>query len=187
MVDSFYLTGWGALWMTLVLFIPFMLVFLYVIIKKSSSDSGDAGTGNYARVEWLWIGLVAVVFVGVNVGSIGYMPTVVTANANASGQDILDVDVTAESWAYDISLSKIEAGRPVRFSGKSKDTMHSFAVYHPNGKVLFTMMLMPGLDKPTSLVHTFTEPGTYTVRCLEYCGLAHHEMLDEIVVVKSDG
>jgi cytochrome c oxidase subunit 2 len=188
MVDSFYLTGWGALWMTLILFVPFAVVFLYVIIKKSSSNSGDPGSGNYSRVEALWVGLVVVVFVGVNLGSIGYMPTVATATANASGQDILDVDITAESWAFDISSNKIEVGRPVRFSGKSMDTMHSFAVYHPNGKVLFTMMLMPGLDNPTSLIHTFTEPGTYTVRCLEYCGLSHHEMLDELVVVaKSNG
>jgi cytochrome c oxidase subunit 2 len=48
--------------------------------------------------------------------------------------------------------------------------------------MLFTMMLMPGLETPASIVHTFTEPGIYKVRCLEYCGAAHHEMRDEIVV-----
>lgn len=62
--------------------------------------------------------------------------------------------------------------------------MHSFAVYHPNGRVLFTMMLMPGLSKPTSLIHTFSEPGKYKVRCLEYCGIAHHGMRDELTVVQ---
>jgi cytochrome c oxidase subunit 2 len=115
------------------------------------------------------------------------MPTVSTVRAAASGQAITEVDVTAESWAYDISEQTIEVGRPIRFSGKSTDTMHSFAVYHPEGKVLFTMMLIPGMDTPTSLIHTFTEPGTYTVRCLEYCGLMHHEMRDELVVVERNG
>ena len=46
---------------------------------------------------------------------------------------------------------------------------------------------MPGLEGPTSLIHTFKDAGTYTIRCLEYCGLAHHEMLDEIVVVENNG
>ncbi len=189
MLDSLYLTGWGAFGITLFMFIPFVVVFLFIIIRKSFTDSNPSNTDNsgIVRAEWVWMGLVTLVFVGVNIVSIGYMPTVVTARAEASGQDIIDVNFTAESWSYDISAGIIEVGRPVRFSGKSLDTMHSFAVYHPNGKVLFTMMLMPGLDGPTSLVHTFKDPGTYTVRCLEYCGLAHHEMRDEIVVVESDG
>lgn len=189
MLDSLYLTGWGAYAMTLFMFIPFVVVFLFVIIRKSFTDpspstSDDSGI---VRAEWAWLGLVTLVFVGVNVFSIGYMPTVITARAEASGQDIVDVKFTAESWSYDISEGKIEVGRPVRFSGTSLDTMHSFAVYHPNGKVLFTMMLMPGLEGPTSLIYTFRDPGTYTVRCLEYCGLAHHDMRDEIVVVANNG
>jgi cytochrome c oxidase subunit 2 len=60
--------------------------------------------------------------------------------------------------------------------------VHGFAVYHPDGRVLFTMMLIPGM-KPASLVHTFTEAGEYKVRCLEYCGIAHHAMQDRLVVV----
>jgi len=185
MLDSLFLSGWGAFGITLFMFIPFTIVFLYVILKKSFSDSAPSKSepGAYARAEWLWLGLVTFVFVGVNLASIGYMPTVATAKAVASGDKITEVTVTAESWSFDISETKIEVGKPIRFSAKSKDTVHGFAIYHPNGDVLFTMMLMPGMDKPTSLVHTFNEPGTYTVRCLEFCGLSHHEMRDEIVVV----
>ncbi len=189
MLDSLYLTGWGAFGITLFMFIPFVVVFLFVI-RKSSSDSADpsiADDSGIVRAEWMWLGLVTLVFVGLNIASIGYMPTVATTRAVASGQDIVDINFTAESWSYDISEAAIEVGRPVRFSGKSLDTMHSFAVYHPNGKVLFTMMLMPGLEGPTSLIHTFKDAGTYTIRCLEYCGLEHHQMLDEIVVVENNG
>lgn len=186
MLDSMYLSGWGAFAITLFMFIPFMAVFMYIIIKKSAADAGPstADKSEYKRAEWMWMGLVTVVFVGVNIASIGYMPTVVTANAVASGKDIVQVDVTAESWSFDISETKIEVGKLIRFSGISTDTMHSFAIYHPDGRVLFTMMLMPGLEGPTSLIHTFTEAGTYIVRCLEFCGLSHHEMRDEIVVVE---
>jgi len=36
------------------------------------------------------------------------------------------------------------------------------------------------------LRYTFTEPGTYRVYCLEYCGLAHHEMAADITVVAAE-
>jgi cytochrome c oxidase subunit 2 len=41
---------------------------------------------------------------------------------------------------------------------------------------------MPGYTNV--LRHTFDEPGTYKILCLEYCGLGHHEMSAEINVVK---
>ena len=84
-----------------------------------------------------------------------------------------------------MSTREVEAGKPVRFSGRAMDTQHGFAVYHPDGRMLFTMLMMPGVSKATSVVRTFTEPGTYKIRCLEYCGIAHHGMKDELTVVKS--
>ncbi len=184
MLEAFYLTGWGAFVMLLILVLPFSAVFFYVVYKKTFVDSSvcNVDRSKYVRMERLWIGLVVAVFVVVNVVSIDFMPTVATANAAASGKDITEVKFTAVSWSYDIPETKITVGKPIRFSGKSMDTMHGFAIYHPTGKVLFTMMLMPGMEKPTSLIYTFTDPGTYTVRCLEYCGASHHEMRDEIVV-----
>lgn len=187
MLESFYLTGWGAFGMLLFMLLPFAFVFLYVVFKKTYVDSSPskADRSKFVRVERMWIGFAAVVFIVVNVASLEYMPSVYTAKALASGEKITEVSFTAESWSYDLPETKIEVGRPIRFSGKSNDTMHGFALYHPKGKVLFTMMLMPGLENPTSIIYTFKDPGTYIVRCLEYCGLAHHEMRDEIVVVAS--
>ena len=167
---DFLFTGWGAFWMTLFMLVPFAAVFYYVLRRKSVVDPMPS---------------VLVIFVGVNLASLKYMPTLATAHAATTRTDIQQIDLTATSWAYDMSGRQVEAGRPVRFSGRSSDTMHGFAVYHPDGRMLFTMMLMPGLAKPTSLIHTFKEPGRYTVRCLEYCGVAHHTMRDELVVVAS--
>ncbi len=185
MLDSLYLSGWGAMGIVLFMFIPFTAVFLYITFKKSFSGAKPSDTphASYVRTEWLWMGFVTAVFVVVNILSIGYMPTVATAKAEASGANIPVYNFSAVSWSYDLPEMTIKAGEPVRFSGISLDTMHGFAVYHPDGDVLFTMMLMPGMENPTSLVHTFTDPGTYTIRCLEYCGLAHHDMRDELVVV----
>lgn len=183
---DFLFTGWGAFWMTLFMLVPFASIFAWVVYRKSVIDSAASGTTRkeLSRLEGMWLTTVFVVFVVVNLASMKYMPTIATAHAASSGQVSQQVDLTATSWSYQISNRELEAGKPVRFSGKSADTMHGFAVYHPDGRMLFTMMLMPGLKSPTSIVHTFKDAGTYKVRCLEYCGVAHHRMADELVVVK---
>ncbi len=186
MLDFLYETGWGAFTVMLLFQVPFLIVFLYVVYRKAFAAPEPSGTKHrkLARLEGLWITAVVVLFILVNVLSIGYMPTVATAQTAKTEQDIQQVDVTARSWSYEISDREFEVGRPVRFSVKSADTMHGFAVYHPDGGILFTMMLIPGMEEPTSLIHTFTEPGEYKVRCLEYCGLAHHAMQDRLIVSK---
>ncbi len=187
MLDMLF-TGWGAFWMTLFMLVPFAAIFFYVVYRKSVTDSGPGTTppATMSRIEGIWLTAVFVIFVGVNLGSLKYMPTIKAAHAAASNQPLHEVDVSATSWAFDISNRQIEAGSTVRFSGRSKDTMHGFAVYHPDGRMLFTMMLMPGLKNPTTLVHTFKEPGKYKVRCLEYCGIAHHAMQDELIIAKNN-
>lgn len=186
MLDFLYLNGWGAFAVTMFFLIPFAIVFVWVIHHKSKVDPGPMTTDpkKITQTEGAWLALVVVCFIGFNVFSIGYMPTVQTAEAAASDPaNIQNIDVSASSWQYEMSSQTVEVGRPVRFSGRSTDTMHGFAIYHPDGDVLFTMMLMPGLTNPTSLVHTFKDAGTYIVRCLEYCGANHHNMTDELVVV----
>lgn len=186
MLDFIYQTGWGAFTLMLLFQIPFLLVFPYIVYRKCFADPSPGATEarKMTRTETMWISTVVGLFILVNFLSITYMPMSKTATAEKTAPVIQDVDVTARSWSYEISDREFEVGQPVRFSAKSADTMHGFTVYHPNGKILFTMMLIPGLEKPASLVYTFTEPGKYKVRCLEYCGIAHHGMQDELTVVK---
>ena len=186
MIDFLYQNAWGAFTIMLLFQVPFLVVFFYIVYKKAVTDPNPSGTNSkqISRVERLWMAIVIVLFVAVNVASIEYMPTVATARAAITDQDIQEVDVTAQSWSYQISERQFELGQPVRFSAKSADTMHGFAVYHPDGRMLFTMMLMPGMA-PASIIHTFTEAGKYKVRCLEYCGMAHHLMQDELIVANS--
>jgi len=186
MLDFLYQDAWGAFAIMLLFQIPFLIIFFYVVYRKTRTDRKPSGTDakKMSRIESWWIAIVVVLFVAVNVVSIKYMPTFSTAQAAITAQNIKDVDVTAQSWSYLISERQFEVGVPVRFSVKSIDTMHGFAVYHPDGRMLFTMMLMPGMQE-SSIIHTFTEPGKYKVRCLEYCGIAHHLMQDELIVANS--
>ena len=184
MLGSLFQNASGAFLVMLVLQIPFLVVFLYIVYRKSfvNAEASDTDQRKLSRVDGVWMIVVIILFVGINIASIKYMPPVFSAQAAATQNDIQDVEVTAQSWTYEMSDQEFAVGNTIRFSAKSADTMHSFALYHPDGRMLFTMMLMPGLEAPASIIHTFTEPGTYKVRCLEYCGAAHHEMQDEIVV-----
>lgn len=183
MLDTIYQTGWGAFAVLLFFQIPFLVIFLFVVFRRASATPGGAevSDSSISRAKIVWLGGVAVLFLAINIGSIRYIPAISTARAVAATQDIRDVSVTAQSWSYELSERNFEAGETVRFTANSVDTVHGFAVYHPDGRVIFTMMLIPGVT-PSSLVHTFGDPGVYKVRCLEYCGMAHHEMNDEIVV-----
>jgi len=183
MLDFIYQSGWGAFTVLLLFQIPFLLVFLTVIYRKSvvNSAASDISDERISRLRRGWLALVIALFLIINIASIQFIPAIYTARAAGSDVAAIDVSVEAQSWSYDMSAQEFEVGTPVRFNAVSLDTVHGFAVYHPDGKVLFTMMLVPGVGE-SSLIYTFDEPGTYKVRCLEYCGMAHHEMSDEITV-----
>lgn len=183
MLDFLYANGWGAFTVMLLFQIPFMLFFLFIVFRKGfvNTEPNDIPNSKVTMLRTIWIGTVAVLFVVVNVASIQYMPAISSAHAAKNADNVLDVNVEAVSWSYDISQQEFPTGTTVRFSAKAVDTVHGFAVYHPDGRVVFTMMLVPGVG-PSSLVYTFKEPGTYKIRCLEYCGAAHHEMSDELIV-----
>ena len=185
MLNFIYQTGWGAFTVMLLFQIPFALVFLYLIYRKAFVNPKPSGTEQkkIARAEGVWLTAVIVLFLVVNIASIQFMPTITASQAAITDPNLQEVEVKAASWYFEFSDHELEVGRPVRFSAKSADTMHGFAVYHPDGTLLFTLMLLPGLEKPASIIHTFTEPGTYKVRCLEYCGIAHHAMRSELLVV----
>ena len=74
-------------------------------------------------------------------------------------------------------------GRPVMFIGRSRDVAHGFGVYNPDGVLIFQAQIVP--DHEQKIVHTFTQPGIYTVHCLEYCGVGHHLMSTTFAVRKA--
>ena len=59
-------------------------------------------------------------------------------------------------------------------TGADLDVAHGFGVYNPKGALIFQAQVVPDHDQ--KIVHTFTQPGIYTVHCLEFCGVGHGEM-----------
>lgn len=95
------------------------------------------------------------------------------------------VNVTSAQWYWDFDREEVITGTPVEFRVSSIDVNHGFGLYDPGGRLVVQVQAMPGYVN--RLVHTFTEPGTYRVLCLEYCGLAHHDMEFDLIVRADEG
>lgn len=123
----------------------------------------------------LWLGLFALLGLGLNLSSLRWAQA-----ERPQAEEASTVEVVAWTWNYRIVPRSVPADTPVVFRVSSLDTLHSFGVYDSHGRLLFTVMAMPGHEE--RLRFRFTEPGRYTVRCLEYCGVGHGRMVTEFLV-----
>ena len=79
------------------------------------------------------------------------------------------------SWDHDFSPTvTVPAGAAVEFRVTTLDVNHGFSLYAPDGPLVAQTQAMPGYMNRLRV--TFDQPGTYTVLCLEFCGMSHHRM-----------
>jgi cytochrome c oxidase subunit II len=98
------------------------------------------------------------------------------------GKPRVSVEATGMQWTWMLSGPRIPANVPVEFVVRARDVNHDFGIYNSQGELLTQVQAMPGYTN--RLVYVFRAPGTYTVRCLEYCGLGHHLMTTSLAVTK---
>jgi cytochrome c oxidase subunit 2 len=86
-----------------------------------------------------------------------------------------DAGPSLENWDRAFSPTvTVPLGAPVEFRVTTLDVNHGFSLYAPDGRLVAQVQAMPGYMNRLRV--TFDEPGTYTVLCLELCGMAHHRM-----------
>jgi cytochrome c oxidase subunit 2 len=81
---------------------------------------------------------------------------------------------------------KIKVGEVVKFVARSIDVNHGFAILSSSNSMdspLMQMQVIPGFDN--IFYYTFNKPGTYTIRCLEYCGWNHPYMTSLVTVASA--
>ena len=81
--------------------------------------------------------------------------------------------VVAQQFSFRLPPT-IPINTDVIFDVTSKDVNHGFGIYDPNDELVAQVQAMP--DYTNHLPVRFSIPGTYTIRCLEFCGVAHHVM-----------
>ncbi len=155
------------------------LVFIWVVVQAGKpADSAQVQKASHAIRRWWFLALVVL---GVG-GAYATLKPFPIADQSASSQTAQIVDVVGRQWLWTLSQKQIKAGIPVQFNVTSTDVNHGFAIYGPNDRIVTQTQAMPGFIN--RLHYTFTQPGTYRVMCLEYCGVAHHGMVTEFEVVK---
>lgn len=142
-------------------------------VRASGKEAEPAAGADGRRSRLIWVLLIA--GVGITVASLWQWPHDVSANADA-----VAVNVSGAQWAWEIDKTDVPAGKTIVFNVHTKDVNHGMGVVDPNGTLLFQTQSMPGYVNQVRYV--FDEPGTYRVICLEFCGVAHHGMIDEFEV-----
>lgn len=150
-----------------------MAVVFYVAAR--ASDGPEPGPrANSKRTGLIWAMLVVGVLV--SVGTLRPWP-----HALASTDDTVNVAITSGQWWWEIDTVEIPAGKPVNFSVTTEDVTHGLGIYNADMRLLTQVQAIPGYT--TEITYTFDEPGQYEILCMEYCGIAHHEMVNEFEVV----
>ena len=82
---------------------------------------------------------------------------------------------TLANWDTAFSpVTTVPAGMVVEFRVTTLDVNHGFSLYAPDGSLMAQTQAMPGYVNRLRVL--FDKPGTYTVLCLEFCGMSHHRM-----------
>ncbi len=177
-------TGLGAILLFSYLTAPFLLIFVVLVVLSLRRGRTLEGVAHLrltrvAEVGWL-IG-VGIVWLTINLVSIPWIPWIQAgAHKTAEDGEAQVVQVDAYMWAYKMTPMEVRKG-PVKLVARALDTIHSLAIYTPDGRLLATIMLMPGMHEEVTVV--FDMEGEYVVRCLEYCGDGHGYMYSKIRVV----
>jgi cytochrome c oxidase subunit 2 len=156
-----------------------LLALIFLIFISSSRTSQvyeEVARRDYAhRGKLFWLAIIAGVFITMTT----LLPWPHSVSANNPATRI--VQVTASQWHWDLSEQKFHVGDAVEFQVTSKDVNHGFALYDDNMTMLGQIQAMPGYTN--SLFHIFDKPGKYHILCLEYCGVAHHNMRANLTVL----
>src|SRR5690606_23047164 len=151
-------------------------VFIFVAVRsKQPADYNAVQPAAYRRRAQLFWGLV-IIGIAVAATTLRDLPYVRAGDA-ASPQV---VTARGFQWYSVLGRDSVVAGEPVEFQITSADVNHGLGIYDSDTRLVAQAQAMPGYVN--RLRYTFTKPGTYRLMCLEYCGLAHHDMIAELEV-----
>lgn len=133
-------------------------------------------------VEIIWIGLPALITLGIFVWGARVFVRAATPPANAR-----TIYVVGKQWMWkiqhpggrrEINELHVPVGEPIRLVMTSQDVIHSF--YVPAFRV--KQDVLP--DRYTTLWFQATKTGEFRLECAEYCGANHAQMRGRVVVME---
>lgn len=146
-------------------------LFLGVVFSTKFPNEDEDGIHRHGyAARRVWFLFVALFLLAAFAVTIPFSPYI--SKAAAQGRT-LKVPVIAQQFTF-LMPSSFPAEQRIVFEVTSRDVNHDFGIYDPNGDLIAQVQAMP--NYVNNLEVTFHEAGTYTVRCLEYCGTGHPAM-----------
>lgn len=163
-------------YMTMLVVAAIAVVFVIVRLRSdTASDYGGVQTTAYRIRDRLFWGML-VLGLAIMALTLRDLPYV-QAGEPAAPQV---VTATGFQWYWEIGRDSVVAGQPVEFQITSADVNHGMGIYDADTRLLAQAQAMPGYIN--RLRYTFDKPGKYRLMCLEFCGLAHHDMISVLDV-----
>lgn len=173
--------GFSAL--VLLLTLPVFVLLIVFAVKYRRGQVADR-TRPASRNVWLETSWAVVPFL-LTLGFFGYA-TWLFLDEREAPPDALEIHAVGRQWMWkfehpggqrEINELHVPAGRPVRVVLSSQDVIHS--LFLP--ALRLKQDAVPG--RYTSLWFIADRPGTYALRCAEFCGMDHSVMGGRFVVM----
>ncbi len=156
-------------------FVALGLIIAFAVLWSTRRGRRDGGQGvaiEKAERAEPWWGVVVLVLLTVLLGITIWQAPWFTENDDPKD---VQVKVTGVQFGFLVEPTAVRVGQDVEFNVTSKDVHHAMGLYNPRGQMIMNVEAIPGYTISRS--YHFTEPGTYIIRCLEFCGYKHHEMI----------
>jgi cytochrome c oxidase subunit 2 len=173
-----------------VLFAVAAVVLLLVVIAAGLALRGAPGVRRVLAGERTVVAFGLVTPVVVLTALLGYGVFLMRAQLAPVAADAVRIELTGLQWWWRVDYAeagappiasanevRIPVGRPVLFTLKAADVIHSFWVPSLGGKV----DMIPG--RATQLRLTAERPGIYRGQCAEYCGGPHALMALDVIAL----
>jgi cytochrome c oxidase subunit 2 len=154
-----------------------MMGVLVLILRVVLATDGPEPSANAPKTRSKVIWAMVILGLFVSVASLREWP-----HAQA-GSDAMVVNITSGQWWWDTDTTEIPAGQQVEFRVTTDDVNHGLGIYDGDMQLLVQVQAMPNYTN--KVVYTFDQPGTYQILCMEFCGVAHHDMTYEFDVVEA--
>lgn len=153
-----------------VLTVIILAIFIVVALSSRKQQEYDVvqRRGYAIRRVWFWVLIVAAIAsFAITIPALPYGKKEGYAGA-------MRIPVIARQYSFSNLPEVIPVNTPIIFEVTATDVNHGFAIYTPDKKLMGQVQAMPLYNNELQV--TFTQRGQYTVLCLEYCGISHHNM-----------
>ncbi len=138
-----------------------------------------AGRRTLEKRESYWGVAVITFLLVVLAGTMFSLPYWVPGSSAAKNNQRLEI--TGRQFAWSINPARAKVG-DTTFVVRAEDVSHGVGVYDPDGVLLGQVNVLPGVTQ--EFVVDLEQPGTYAIRCMEFCGVDHHLMQNKLEVTR---